>query len=381
MDARIGTFTSQKFRFFSFLAMALLVYVHGYDLHERYLQPWSFVDERLTFTTFVEYLLSNGLLRFRIPILFIISGYLFAFNDRQPYGARIRKRVRTLLVPYVLWSAIGLVFTLVLQQWEATAAIVRSAHLQPFGDVPVARLGIWQLWVSLVVVPTPFQLWFLRCLFVYNLAYPWIRTAVLRAPRATFGVLGVLWVMTFGAWIFEGEGLLFFTLGVWLCKTEQDIETRPSWFRPVPTAVLWVGLAALKTWLAFFHDPRLPTGPASTTIARVVALLFLHKTVVALGMVVMWYGIDDAVRWAMARRWFVWLSGFSFMIYALHVPLLTYAMIWVFPLVEHVPHYRLLVYLLLPTTVTAVCVLTGAALRGVAPKLYGVLTGGRGFAA
>jgi hypothetical protein len=251
--------------------------------------------------------------------------------------------------------------------------------LQPFADTPIAKLGLSQLWVSLVMAPTPFQLWFLRCLFVYNLAYPWIRDAVLKAPRVTFSVIGVLWLLTIGAWFVEGEGLLFFTLGVWLCKTGKDIETRPAWVRLAPLALLWLSLAALKTWLAFYHDPRLRTGPAAATIERAVSLLVLHKAVVALGMLVMWYGIDPAVRVLMRQRWFVWLSGFSFIIYALHVPLINYAMIWVFPLVDLVPHYRVLVFVLLPTVVTAFCVLTGATLRRVAPRVYGVLTGGRGL--
>jgi hypothetical protein len=231
-----------------------------------------------------------------------------------------------------------------------------------------------------VVVTTPFQLWFLRCLFIYNLAYPWIRAAVLQRPRVTFGVMGVLWLLTVGAWFVEGEGLLFFTLGVWLCKTERNIDTRPAWLRLAPTALLWIALAALKTWLAYYHDPRLASGPSAATVERAVSLLVLHKAVVALGMLTMWFGIDPAVRWAMARRWFVWLSGFSFIIYALHVPLVNYAMIWVFPLVQGVPHYRLLVFALLPTVVTAFCVLAGASLRRVAPRVYSVLTGGRGIA-
>ena len=369
MRDRIADFTSQKFRFFAFLAMGLLVFVHGYNLNERYLQPWSMVDEPLTFTTFAEYLLANGLLRFRIPILFVISGYLFALHDAQPHGERVRKRARTLLVPYLLWSALGLAFTFLLQQWPATAAVVREARLQPFGDVPVAQLGLWRFWVSLIVVPTPFQFWFLRCLFIYNLAYPWLRSAVRRAPRVTFGIFTLLWLATFGAWIIEGEGLLFFTLGIWLCQTGANLEARPAWLRLGPTAAIWGALAALKTWLAFQHYPRLG-----------ILLLLLHKAVVAGGMVVMWYGIDRVVRRAMARRWFVWLSSFSFMIYALHVPLINYAMIWLFPLCRGVPHYRLLLFVLLPTVVIAFCVLVGAALRRAVPRVYGVLTGGRGFA-
>jgi surface polysaccharide O-acyltransferase-like enzyme len=144
MPMRVSPFTSQKFRFFSFLAMVLLVYVHGYDLNERYLQPWSFVDESLTVTTFTEYLLANGLFRFRIPILFIISGYLFALGDAQPYGARVRKRARTLLVPYLLWSAIGLAFTGLLQQSAAGDAIVRAANLQPYPGTPLTQLTLRQ---------------------------------------------------------------------------------------------------------------------------------------------------------------------------------------------------------------------------------------------
>ncbi len=210
--------------------------------------------------------------------------------------------------------------------------------------------------------------------------HSWIRTAVLRRPRLTFGVMGVLWLATIGAWFFEGEGLLFFTLGVWLCKTGRDIEARPAWLRLGPAAAAWVSLAALKSWLAFAHDPHLASGPSAATMERAIAMLVLHKAVVALGMVVMWYGVDDAVRWAMARRGFVWLSGFSFIIYALHVPLVYYAMIWVFPLVGGMPHHRLWVFVLLPTAITAFCVLVGASLRQMAPRVYGVLTGGRGQA-
>lgn len=63
---------SQKFRFFTFVCIALLAYVHGYNLRDTYLNPFSTVDEPLTFTAFFEYLFANGLLRFRIPMLFLI---------------------------------------------------------------------------------------------------------------------------------------------------------------------------------------------------------------------------------------------------------------------------------------------------------------------
>ena len=77
-------FVSQKFRFYSFVCIALLLFVHGYNLNETYLVSFSLVDERLTLTTFIEYFFANGILRFRIPLLFIISGYIFALQDKEP---------------------------------------------------------------------------------------------------------------------------------------------------------------------------------------------------------------------------------------------------------------------------------------------------------
>src|SRR3954470_931772 len=104
----MNRFLSQKFRFYSFISISLLLYVHGYNLNDTYLTPFSSVKEPLTYTTFIEYFLANGALRFRIPLLFIISGYIFALQDYKPYPERIKKRFLTLIVPFLIWSAVGL---------------------------------------------------------------------------------------------------------------------------------------------------------------------------------------------------------------------------------------------------------------------------------
>jgi fucose 4-O-acetylase-like acetyltransferase len=118
---------SDKFRFWSFVAMALLVFVHGYNVEPRYLQPWTTPEDPLTVSTFIEYFLANGILRFRIPLLFLISGYLFALHDQVPHGQRVRKRVRTLLLPYLLWSALCLVLFYAFETWPpAQQAIAAS---------------------------------------------------------------------------------------------------------------------------------------------------------------------------------------------------------------------------------------------------------------
>jgi fucose 4-O-acetylase-like acetyltransferase len=365
------SFTSQKFTFFSFLSMFLLVYVHGYNLNQTYLQPFTIVHEPVTFTTFFEYLTANGLFRFRIPMLFIISGYLFALHDSKPYKERIAKRSKTVLLPYFLWSATALLFTFLLQQFPVTAKAVVDAAVDQFGDNrPYEQIGWRGMLDRFIFAPPSFQLWFLRVLFFYNLLYPLIRKAVTGIPYVWFPFAGLLWLGTIGLYFIEGEGLLFFSLGVLLAKKEINIEQEPRWLKVKWMAPLFIGTSLIKTALAF----QLPESNSTALL-----LMLLHKLVIFSGLVTMWFGINKIVRWCISREWFVLLTGFSFIIYAMHVPLINYMHHLLKPWFSHWTYYRLLDYLLLPLLVITLIVLTGAVWRKLMPGFYRLMTGGRGF--
>lgn len=376
MRTELPPFLSQKFRFWSFVCMFLLVFVHGYNVEPRYLQPWTLPTDPLTPTAWVQYLLANGLLRFRIPMLFIISGYLFALHDAQPHGPRIRKRARTLLVPYLIWSAFALLLTFLLEEQPWMRAGIAHSHVAQIDD---ARLLLHEYrWYELVLrwlfAPVAYQLWFVRVLFIYNLAYPLILRAVTRKTGryAFFAVAVLLWLLTFNLGFVEGEGLLFFALGVWIQKSGFGIDSPRPWLNPTAWLMAFVALAAVKTWFAFQGESLLGNGVYPL-------LTLLHKATVVSGLIACWYGSDDIVRWFMARPWFTWLSAFAFMIYALHAPLVAYFIDASIDALQPLPGARMLAFILLPLAVIALCVATGAALRRVAPGLYGLLTGGRGL--
>lgn len=372
----VAPFLSQKFRFWSFLSMVLLVFVHGYNLHERYLQPWTAPSEAMTFTAFIQYFLANALLRFRIPMLFVISGYLFAWNDYQAYGQRMGKRVRTLLLPYLLWSAFGLLLTYALESLVWGRQVVQASGMMYYGEGTAllsqypwyAVLVRWLLW------PVPFQLWFVRVLLIYNLAYPAIRWCV-QQPRGKyvfFSVLALAWIFTFGIGLVEGEGLLFFSLGIWLQKNAFDLSEPPRWLRPSLWLPVWVGGSLLKTLLAF-------KGVALLGDTAYHLLAMLHKVVVFAGLVGAWYGLDVLVRACMRREWFVWLTAFSFFIYGMHAPLVTYGIEGVYAFAAHLPYFRLLAFVFLPLSIIALSIGLGAIMRRLWPKGYGWMTGGRGL--
>lgn len=371
MQFQLPQFLSQKFRFWSFVSMLFLVVVHAYNLDNRYLEPFTTVDEPLRFTTFIEYFFANGILRFRIPMLFAISGYLFALGDTKPHSERIKSRVQSLVIPYLLWSFIGIGLTFFLERFTQTQGFVRAADLSK----PIVEYGVEDYLTRGFLFPIPFQLWFIRVLFVYNLAYLLIRRVVERSPKIWFYTLIPIWlILPIHLGFIEPEGLLFFSLGVWLQKRNFNLETIPHFGKmrlSVPIAAgAWIFLTIAKTLIAFagIHDQF-----------AFLAITMLHRICEGLGLYVAWFGMDALVRWCMEHRWFRWSSSFSFIIYALHVPLVNYLLFPAFQVSSNIPMFRLMLFIALPSIIILFCIGVGAFLRRVAPPVYSVLTGGRGL--
>lgn len=365
-------FLSQKLRFYSFICISLLLFVHGYNLNETYLQPFSLVNEPTTFTTFFEYFIANGVLRFRIPLLFIISGYIFSLQDSRPYLGRIKKRFHSLIVPFLIWSAIGLLVTFALQQNPFTAKIVYDAQLDQLGDNrPYTQFGFWDMITRWLLTPVSFQLWFIRSLFIYNLLYPVLKKLVLKYPLVWFAIMFVLMVIKAGFFFIEAQGMFFFTLGVWLSKSRFPVDRVPEWFSHYLSWLFFLGLAFIKTWMAFEFEEL------NFTVALCMSLL--HYVSVIAGVMAVWYSGDQLVAWCMKRKWFVWLTSFSFIIYAMHVPILPYMTRLFYMYLDQFQYYRLATFFIVPFLVFILCVLAGVLWKKLSPKTYGIATGGRGF--
>jgi fucose 4-O-acetylase-like acetyltransferase len=395
-NTTLSPFVSQKMRFYGFLAMFFLVFVHGYNLQDNYLQPWTLVSEPLRFTTFFEYLTANGLLRFRIPMLFIISGYLYALTDYKPYKERTLKRLRTLGLPFVLWSLIALLITLTLEFSPVFLEAIRQTHLAQISDKTflVSQYTFQEWLIRIFLAPICFQFWFIQALLFYNLAYPLLRWLVVKNRwilRIWFGLAILMWLVSFS------EGLLFFTLGIWLQKSNFNIETAK---RGLPTLflILFVLFAFLKTYLAFLPTSTFQSADKALipffqslgmlqkseelvyywgfVQAFMVGILF--KMTELTGLIGIWYGCNGLVRWAQ-KIWFVQKGqDFSFFIFALHVPILYYVMYLANVWSATYPYHRLATFLIVPLCITLFCMLVGAIIRKASPTLYGLLTGGRG---
>jgi hypothetical protein len=108
-------------------------------------------------------------------------------------------------------------------------------------------------------------------------------------------------------------------------------------------------------------------------------LLALYNLATIAGILAVWFGADDLVRWSMSKKWFRNASTFSFFIYGLHVPLMIYAMTFAAQYLQHLPNYRLLCYIFIPALTVFFAIAMAKVVRKLSPGVYKLMTGGRGL--
>jgi fucose 4-O-acetylase-like acetyltransferase len=130
---------------------------------------------------------------FHIPLFFWVSGYVFNLKKHPDFRSFLRRRFRTLMVPYFVFAALSFAFWLVVVHSLSVRGNVFSIDPWP----PFAGIfygvgsGPWH-------PPMDVALWFLPCLFITDI-YFWFINRHLDNPKTRiaalclFCIAGLLW--------------------------------------------------------------------------------------------------------------------------------------------------------------------------------------------
>lgn len=347
---------SAKLRLLTFVSLTAVLIRHSYNLDLR------FSDEAASATggivAYIEDFVSIHLTWVVIPLFFAISGYLF-FRTLVPtwqgYLAKWRSRLRTLVVPYLLWSAWGIVVYASLQRLPLSRAYFVNNRLDGLPLGYVAR--------RLVVDPLPYQLWFLQALIGCVALAPVVYWLVSRGRRWGLLPLAVLWLLdvNLGPYL-RGEALMFFGLGC-LAALGGLPSLRLPRRQTLTLLAVWVAsIAAYTLVTTWVHEPAL----------RIVFRLLMLP-----GLLAVWTTYDVLVH-DVDREGRLWrVSAYGFFLYAAHQPLLMIVKKLLFRASGHSDVTDLVFYVLAPAVVVAVLLPVGSLLARRTPRFYALITGGR----
>ena len=308
----------------------------------------------------------EGICIIAVPYFFLASGFFLVGGMTTPdwWQCAVRKRLRSLVVPFVLWGVFYSVFGFCVW-WAKTNVFHVYAHestLNQFGFSTLAVLCGIHPFADIGV------LWFIRCLFMLVLVSPLIVYAI-KFRRLFFCVVvllfGVfLWLNGngFGGWnfyslfdrFFSIRGLLYFSIGIALRLSSWRTGDRMVC---VSGLVMGYGLLIIRSMMVI----RGWSGCANVFEAVSVPLI----------MAGVFYLVPT-------RRWHQDLVGNAFPVFLIHnIFLSAVAMLWLLlklPKTEGCAIIEMFVRLGLAVLLS---LLTAKSIKKVAPGFSAIIFGGR----
>ena len=162
----------------------------------------------------VSFLLSKLMASIAVPIFYVFSGYLFfknnSFFTANDYIEKLRKRVRTLLIPYIFWNIVVVVFYFLAQIFMPSMVSGNNKLIVDYNVIDWFKV----FWNYKDEMPICYQLWFIRDLMVVVLMSPIIYFAIKKSVF-TILVIGIVWLhgITTGICGVDIAAIFFFALG------------------------------------------------------------------------------------------------------------------------------------------------------------------------
>lgn len=213
---------SKTFALLRFPLMVGVVMIHC-DISDQ-LNP----ESQTQWAKDVMYFFSNVIGRFSVPMFFLISGYLFFRSgvlDKRVYISKLRSRLHTLLLPYLLWNLIAFLYFVIKHypplcyvfQGITEIEVSFANFLKSFWEFSFEGLG------ESKSMPIDFPLWYVRDLMIIVLLAP-LLYKLIKAGIFAVIVLGIAWLV-FDIEILglEISGFFFFTLGGYLAINKVDM--------------------------------------------------------------------------------------------------------------------------------------------------------------
>lgn len=237
------------------------------------------------------------------PLFFAISGFLFFYGMAKVEDCypKIKKRIRTLLIPYIIWNFIFVLWYVVLKYTPGVSSFVNSNIIEMITEGSMHhRLKVF------FIDPIAFQLWFLRDLIIYVLLTPLF---YLLLKRTKLLLLVLLFIIATLALIYLSPkikvwGCFFFVLGGYLAihSSLDRIARLSPW-------IVW-GCAAIYFLNAILRPLKLIPLNGTDVFVEVCGLIFV------------WRVYDYIVKDESNRliRILANLGGYCFFIYLFHEP-------------------------------------------------------------
>ncbi len=342
----ITSYKSKKIAAINMLLIILVLVLHGYYVEANNFPIANAMQEVVG---------TNGLTGVAVPMFFLLSGILFfkGVDSAKDCLPKIKKRVRSLLVPYLIWNVVFVLWYLILQNLPGVGGYINNDIV---GKVFTKDVGsdIYEL----LWKPVNFPLWFLRDLMIMVALSPILFYLIkylkwgspllilLASPYVNFNVSP------------------FFLLGGCIA-IHSNLEK-------IDSKLAGGGIMTIVTLIYF--------GNAITRLFTDYNHPYVSFIVYLCGVISIWRLYDMFYIFYVKKPVFLnRILGYSFFIYLFHEPVFNIIKKVNLRILGEHEWSLILLYFMNPIIMCVISVAVAKFMQNLIPKTYSVLVGGRSF--
>lgn len=314
---------------------------------------------------YVSNLFSQVLARVAVPLFFFISGFLFFYkveNFNTPvYLSKLRKRFKTLLIPYLFWNLLLVIMYFVIPYTPVGNLLSgRNLDLTDIAGVFIGKVDN----SGAATYPLAYQFWFIRDLIVCVVLSPLLYWIVTKTHHLGIILLGIGWFVGYkipyiGIRGFSTTALFFFSLGAWFSCHRKDL----------------IAIVRDLKWIAFIY-PVLVIADLLTKEQQYND--YIHNAGILAGIVFCFLLVAHLIE-NNSIKTVPLLSSASFLIFAVHDPwLLTVIKKTILVVFKPTSDFVLtFIYFAVVILVVAIAVGLYYIIKRLMPSFTALITGGR----
>ena len=244
----------------SFIAIVFVVIIHNSATNQYSISNDFFSN--LTFL--IRNIFAYGIGSIAVPIFFFISGFSM-FRNYKPslYPKKLKSRIKTILIPYLIWNIISLLFCIFYTYTPLSNFISGRELFNP---------TIENILKGIFLYKYNFQFWFLYDLIIYIILTPFFHLTI---SKKWLGILfGILFlILPIFAESFLNINFyftIFYFLGCFFGKYYLKLFSSPTTNKiSIYSGILFISLIIIKL-LSIYNTIYLPT-----IISQIISIILL----------------------------------------------------------------------------------------------------------
>ena len=338
----------------------MLLVMFGHNNYKVETIGADMVFNQSVFGKWVQLLISDGIARGAVPVFFITSAFLLFFKHNS-YPVLLKKKSKSLLLPFMLWPIVNMAFYAVLKLLGDLSGIGFLSGIGNYDFLawsPKEWFGCFFGYVGDGVLYLS-HFWFLRDLIVLTILSPVLGFIYEKAKFLFIIFIVYVEFIGFYTYIVMPESFFYFSLGMIFAKDDVDffgIVKKLHWYELLPVF--------LVLWFVFWKF-QAPMPTATLMLMAFVSAVMLLKFSEILIMNDKFYAV------------LAYLAKYSFFLYAVHIKILRSIIrtVWV-RLLPMTNGFMCLFEYFGVTILMASCgIALGIILNKLCPKLFDILNG------